>query len=172
MSTSMACTTFSRLNRLFDLRWTRARPGGMAPSSRAASAGKKPSMSRASARREEASRSKSSIATHPTSSCRLVQKHAILQSAVGTAAWEGEMHKVSVVAAVCLSFLGMVSAAAAQSPTALNQYVVSGIDPNVLAESGYDRTEAGIPGQGGKYLIVATPGRADELRGKGATVRP
>jgi hypothetical protein len=68
--------------------------------------------------------------------------------------------------------LALASPAFGQSPGALNQYVVTNIDPKVLGDEGFDRTEAGIPGKPGAFLIVATPARANELRGRGATVRP
>src|SRR4051794_38453052 len=72
--------------------------------------------------------------------------------------------------ATALALLATGAAHAAQAP--LNQYVVTNVSPKALAEGGYDRTEASLPGQRGKYIVVATPAKANELRGRGATVRP
>jgi hypothetical protein len=75
-----------------------------------------------------------------------------------------------LIAGACA--LAVAGPAVAQSPPVLNQYVVTNVDTKALAEGGFDRTEAGIPGQPGKFLVVATPAQANELRSKGATVRP
>src|SRR5256885_1857808 len=50
----------------------------------------------------------------------------------------------------------------------LNQYVVKGGDPALLAQQGYDLNEGGV--RGGGRGIVATPSEADALRAKGFTV--
>jgi hypothetical protein len=71
-----------------------------------------------------------------------------------------------------VSCLAVTAQAQAQSPAPLDQYVVTNVDPKVLGEGGYDRTEAGIPGKPGSFLVVATADQAAQLRGKGATVRP
>ena len=67
--------------------------------------------------------------------------------------------------------IGTATAGAATAPP-LNQYLVTNVNPNVLAEGGYDRHEAGVPGRPGAYIVVATPDQANQLRGKGATVKP
>ena len=75
-----------------------------------------------------------------------------------------------VVAAACC-LIGAAEAQA-QSPAALDQYVVTNADPSVLGEAGFDRHETGVPGKPGQFIVVATADQAAELRGKGATVRP
>jgi hypothetical protein len=80
---------------------------------------------------------------------------------------------VRSVLVAAVAALAMAAPAAAQAPPGvLNQYVVTNVDTKTLAEGGFDRTEAGWPGHPGKFLVVATPAQANELRGKGATVRP
>src|SRR4051812_23728551 len=76
----------------------------------------------------------------------------------------------ALVLTMAFALIGAAAAGAAQAP--LNQYVVTNVNPKVLAEGGFDRSEAGLPGKPGRYLVVATPAKANELRGRGATVRP
>ena len=76
------------------------------------------------------------------------------------------------LALLCAFVFALAAAATASAAAPLNQYVVTGVNPKVLAEGGFDRGEAGIPGRPGAYLVVATPAQADSLRGKGATVKP
>jgi hypothetical protein len=78
----------------------------------------------------------------------------------------------SLRAFVVVALLGALLAAPASAQDPLSQYVVTDVDPKVLADGGYDRTEAGIPGRPGAFLVVATPSQADRLRGRGATVQP
>ncbi|MEA2442550.1 MAG: hypothetical protein QOH76_3974 [Thermoleophilaceae bacterium] len=76
----------------------------------------------------------------------------------------------AVAALLALSLLGS-SAASAATPSPLNQYVVTHVSQKALTDGGFDRTEAGLPGHPGTYLVVATPSQANALRGRGATVR-
>jgi hypothetical protein len=78
----------------------------------------------------------------------------------------------AAAAAVALLLAIAATTASAASQPPLNQYLVTHVNPKVLAEGGYDRTEAGLPGHPGTFLIVATPQQANALRGKGATVKP
>src|SRR4051812_3879411 len=73
-------------------------------------------------------------------------------------------------AALTLALSAATSAGAASQPP-LNQYLVTNVSPKVLAAGGYDRTETGLPGHPGTFLVVATPAQANALRGKGATVK-
>ena len=82
----------------------------------------------------------------------------------------GASLRILVVAAACC-LIGAAQAQA-QSPAALDQYVVTNADPRVLGEAGFDRRETGVPGKPGQFIVVATPDQAAELRGKGANVRP
>ncbi|MEA2467464.1 MAG: hypothetical protein QOJ57_1590, partial [Thermoleophilaceae bacterium] len=81
------------------------------------------------------------------------------------------MKKVAAAAFLALLFCAGIATSAASAAT-LNQYVVTGVNPKVLADGGFDRTEAGLPGKPGSFLVVATPSQANQLRGRGATVRP
>ncbi len=73
------------------------------------------------------------------------------------------------VAAVVLSLAGAGPAhAASKDREPLNQYVVTGGDPEQLARSGVDLNEGRQPGGG--HGIVATPSQAAALRAKGFTV--
>ena len=80
---------------------------------------------------------------------------------------------VHVALATCLVLGASAATAAAASPAnrlePLNQYVVSGGDPQVLAQQGFDLTEGAAHGAGG-HGIVATPDQAADLRAKGFTV--
>jgi hypothetical protein len=78
--------------------------------------------------------------------------------------------RVAIVAILCC-LAGAVQAQA-QQPAAIDQYVVTNVDPRVLGEAGIDRHEAGFPGRPGSFLVAATADQAAELRGKGASVRP
>ena len=80
------------------------------------------------------------------------------------------MQKFAAALSALLCASAIVATAASAAP--LNQYVVTGVNPKVLAEGGFDRTEASVPGKPGTYIVVATPAKANELRGKGASVNP
>jgi hypothetical protein len=75
------------------------------------------------------------------------------------------------VLACALVATATASAQPAKVVQPLNQYLVSGVDPKLLADLGFDRTEATTPKAKGKYLIVATPSQVAALRGKGAKVQ-
>jgi hypothetical protein len=82
------------------------------------------------------------------------------------------MKFVLAAAATTLAVLLLSVPAGAATQAPLNQYVVTNVNTKVLAEGGFDRTEAGLPGHPGSYVVVATPDQANQLRGKGATVKP
>src|SRR3954452_17786514 len=78
---------------------------------------------------------------------------------------------VAAVAALLALLLAAATASAATQPP-LNQYLVTNVNPKALQDGGFDRTEAGLPGHPGTFLVVATPSQANALRGRGATVKP
>src|SRR4051812_2063208 len=75
------------------------------------------------------------------------------------------------VFACALIATATASAQPAKIVQPLNQYVVSGVDPKLLGELGFDREEATTPKLKGKFLIVATPSQVAALRGKGARIQ-
>jgi hypothetical protein len=79
-------------------------------------------------------------------------------------------------AAVLLAIASLIACAAlastANAASPLSQYLVTGVNPKVLADGGFDRREASVPGRPGAYIVVATPSQANSLRGRGATVKP
>ena len=77
---------------------------------------------------------------------------------------------VAVAALLALALATAPAGAATRQP--LNQYVVTHVSQKALTDGGFDRTEAGLTGHPGTYLVVATPSQANALRGRGATVRP
>src|SRR3954471_3008000 len=80
--------------------------------------------------------------------------------------------KVAAVAAALALFLATAATAAAATQSPLNQYLVTHVNPKALQDGGFDRTESGLPGHPGTFLVVATPSQANALRGRGATVKP
>src|SRR4051812_11946646 len=100
-------------------------------------------------------------------------RSAVMGDGCRTSPGRVEMKKVAaagLLALLCACSFAFATSAFAITP--LNQYVVTGVNPKVLAEGGFDRGEAGIPGRPGAYLVVATPEQANQLRGHGATVKP
>jgi hypothetical protein len=80
----------------------------------------------------------------------------------------GSLSRALALAAV-MALAAVAQASAATPPQ--NQYLVTNVSPKALAEGGYDRTEAGLPGHPGTWLVVATPAQVNALRAKGANVR-
>src|SRR3954451_10224106 len=79
----------------------------------------------------------------------------------------------SLRALVVLAICGAAFAVPASAQAPLNQYVVSDASQKALVDAGIDRRETGaVPGRPGATVIVATPAQADQLRGRGAPVKP